>query len=206
VLLPDTAYFANPAIPVRGIVDTGARLVLDELESDPRRIAMIFATPTTIDAGAYQRLLQDRGVAASRIIAPGLADLISEDSEGRRTKSEIVRWVDAAVQAMPRRNAPVVACLACTHYGYRKELFAAALADADVDAIIVDPNERAVDDLFAEQAGEVGGRIHRHADLELVSRYAIPEAAVQTLARFLSGISPRTVAALKRFVRQPDLF
>jgi glutamate racemase len=209
VLLPDTAYFVNPAIPVKGIVDTGARLVLDELESDPRRIAMIFGTPTTIDADAYQRLLQARGVAASRIIAracPGLADLISEDREGRRTKSEIVRWVDAAVQMMPRREAPVVACLACTHYGYRKEFFADALSDADVDALVVDPNERAIDDLFASQGGEVGGRIHRHADLELVSRYAIPEPAVQALARFLSGISPRAVAALKRFVQQPDLF
>src|SRR5471030_3264210 len=125
VLLPDTPYFHKAVIPVKGIVETGAALLVRELEIDPRSVAMIFGTQTTIDAGAYPRLLEARGIEASRIISqacPGLADTISEDREGIKTKSEIVRWVGTAITKMHRRDTPVVACLACTHYGYRKDL------------------------------------------------------------------------------------
>src|SRR5262249_28860650 len=82
VLLPETPYFEKAAIPVKGIVETGATLLLRELEADPRRVAMIFGTQTTIDAGAYPRLLEERGIAPSRIVSqacPELADTISED-------------------------------------------------------------------------------------------------------------------------------
>src|SRR5688572_1547992 len=90
VLLPDTPYFQNAVIPVKGIVETGAGLLLRELQADPQSVAMIFGTQTTIDAGVYPRLLEEQGVDVSRIISqacPGLADTISEDREGVRTKS-----------------------------------------------------------------------------------------------------------------------
>jgi len=203
VLLPDTRYFQKAVIPVKGIVETGAELLLSELEADAATVAMIFATQTTIDAGAYPRLLEEGRVEASRIISqacPGLADTISEDREGMRTKSEIVRWVRAAIEKMQHTDIPVVACLACTHYGYRKDLFAGALAEAGIRAKVINPNERAVDDLFPS-AG-----MNREVDVEFVTRYAIPDATVEALTWFLSDISPRTVAAMKNFVHLPDLF
>ena len=207
VLLPDTPYFRNAAIPVKGIVETGAALALRELEADPRSVAMIFGTQTTIDAGAYPRLLEERGIDASRIISqacPGLADTISEDREGARTKSEIMRWVKAAIENMQQRERPVVACLACTHYGYRKDRFAAALADAGIRATVINPNERAVDDLFGTRP--VTYEENRDVEVEFVTRYAIPAATVEALTWFLNDVSPRTVAAMKNFVHAPDLF
>jgi glutamate racemase len=206
VLLSDTPYFRNAVIPVKGIVETGAALVMRELEADPRSVAIIFGTQTTIDSGAWPQLLEARGVEASRIISqacPGLADTISEDREGVRTKSEIVRWVRTAIDRMQRTDRPVVACLACTHYGYRKELFAEALADARIQATVVNPNERAVDDLFGTQPDV---ETNREVDVEFVTRYAIPPATVEALDWFLSDVSPRTVAAMKSFVLLPDLF
>ena len=208
VLLPDTPYFHhNAVIPVKGIVETGAALLLRELESDPATVAMIFGTQTTIDAGAYPRLLQARGVDAFRIVSqacPGLADTISEDREGIRTKSEIVRWVGAAIEKMEHKDRPVVACLACTHYGYRKELFAAALAGAGLHAGVVNPNERAVDDLFETRSD--GGGKNRDVPVKFVTRYAIPAATVEALTWFLNDVSPRTVTAMRNFVHVPDLF
>lgn len=204
VLLPDTPYAQKAVIPVKGIVETGAALLVPELEADRRSVAMIFGTQTTIDAGAYPRLLEQRGVKASRIISqacPGLADTISEDREGARTRSEIVRWVGTAIEKMQRTDRPVVAYLACTHYGYRKDLFAGALADAGMRATVVNPNERAVDDLFQRRAGR-----NREVDVEFVTKYAIPKTTVDALTWFLSDISPRTVAAMKNFVHLPDLF
>ena len=203
VLLPDTPYFQKALIPVKGIIETGAEFLLQELEADARSVAIIFGTQTTIDAGAYPRLLEARGVDASRIISqacPGLADTVSEDREGARARSEIVGWVGAAIEKMQRKDSPVVACLACTHYGYRKDFFAEALADAGIRARVINPNERAVDDLFD------GDGMNHQVDVQFVTRYAIPDTTVEALTWFLSDISPRTVAAMKNFVHVPDLF
>lgn len=208
VLLPDTPYFADAAIPVRGIVETGLELLLRQLEEDPRSVAMIFGTQTTIDARTYSRLLEERGIAPSRIISqacPGLADTISEDREGSRTAAEIRGWVGAAL-GKADADALVVAYLGCTHYGYRQELFSAAFGEAGIEATVVDPNERAVDDLFgAELAGRDEG-LSREVEVEFVTRYAIPATTLETLTWFLGDISPRTVAAMQNFVHLPDLF
>jgi glutamate racemase len=196
VLLPDVA---RPPVPVKGIVETAVETLLRELT--PESVAMIFATQTTIDAGAYPRLLAARGVDPSRIVAqacPGLADTISEDREGTRTAAEIRRWVEIAKAKMPHRDLPIVACLACTHYGYRKADFAAALGET---AKVVNPNERAVDDLFGAQTGA-----HRETSVRFVTRYAIPEATIEALTYFLDEISPGTVAAMRGFEHVPDLF
>lgn len=198
VLLPDTPYFARAEIPVKGIVETGVALLLRELEADPRSVAVVFGTQTTIDAGTYPRLLAEAGVEPSRIVSqacPGLADTISEDREGTRTRAEIEGWVQKALGKMQRRG-PVVAALACTHYGYRKDVFQAALGDA----IVINPNESAVDDLF-----ETNGGTH-DVDVQFVTRYAIPPATVETLTYFLAEISPKTVAAMQNYVHLPDLF
>ena len=205
VLLPDTPYFANAPVPVKGIVDTGAALLLRALEADPCSVAIVFGTQTTIDAGTYARLLEERGIEPSRIVSqacPGLADTISEDREGTKTRAEIRAWVDTATARMQRAGAPVVACLACTHYGYRKELFASAFEEAGVAATVINPNESAVDDIFGTQAA---GPIH-DAAVRFVTRYAIPAATVEALTYFLTPVSPRTVAAMQHFEHLPDLF
>lgn len=206
VLLPDTPFFASAAIPVKGIVETATELMLDNLARDERSVAMIFATQTTIDSGTYPRLLEARGIAPSRIVAqacPGLADTISEDRQGAKTASEIRGWVDAAIEKMQTPDAPVVACLACTHYGYRKDVFASALAAAGIDATVINPNESAVGDLFPHHTDTPS---NRDVDVDFVTRYEIPSATVQNLTFFLSDISPRTVFAMQNFVHVPDLF
>jgi hypothetical protein len=86
VLLPDTPYAQHPPTPVKGIVETGVALSCASCEASPESIAIVFGTQTTIDAGTYPRLLQQRGIAPERIVSqacPGLADTISEDREAR---------------------------------------------------------------------------------------------------------------------------
>ncbi|MCU1348765.1 MAG: Glutamate racemase, partial [Acidobacteria bacterium] len=133
---------------------------------------------------------------------PGLADTISEDREGAKTAAEIRQWVGAAIGKVPDAGAPLVAALACTHYGYRKELFAAAFTEAGIVANVVNPNESAVDDLF----GATAAGPYRDVEVRFVTRYAIPEATVEALSFFLSPISPPTVAAMQHFEHLPELF
>lgn len=204
VLLPDTPFFQHGRVPVKGIVATGAQLLLRELDANRHSTAILFGTQTTIDAGAYPRLLAAGGVDPARIVSqacPGLADIISEDREGTRTRSAIASWVRAAIEKMPARGTPVVAYLACTHYGYRTDLFASAFAEEGIDAKVINPNERAVDDLFGN-----GGDDSREVAVDFVTRYAIPDTTIAALSWFLGDISPRTVAAMKNFVLIPDLF
>jgi glutamate racemase len=192
VLLPDVT------VPAKGIIETGVRRLLDALDS--RSIAVIFATQTTTDAGTYPRLMREHGIDPSRIVSqacPGLADVISEDRSGVQAEAEIRRWVGEAMAKLPQRDAPIVACLACTHYGYRKEMFAAALGDG---AKVINPNESAVGDLF-----DRSGASHE-VDVRFVTRYALPAATVETLSWLLRDISPRTVAAMQSFIHVPDLF
>lgn len=208
VLLPDTPFFANAPVAVRGIVATGAELLARELGNDPRRNALIFGTQTTIDAGTYPRLLEERGIAPSRIVSqacPGLADVISEDREGTKTAAEIRRWVGAALARRGDAETPAIAYLACTHYGYRADFFSAAFEEAGVRATVIDPNERAVDDLFDASRVSRGGPV-RDVDVEFVTRYAIPAETVDVLTFFLGDIAPATVAAMRNFVHIPDLF
>ena len=205
VLLPDTTFAREASIPVKGIVETGASLLHDALEADPQSVAIVFGTQTTIDAGTYFRLLTSRGVAPSRIVSqacPGLADTISEDREGTRTAAEIRRWVATALAKVQHPEARVVAAMACTHYGYRKELFAAAFADAAVVANVINPNETAVADIFGTEPEARS----RETTVEFVTRYPIPETTIEALTFFLEEISPKTVAVMKQFVLVPDLF
>ena len=190
VLLADT----HPTVPVKGIIETGVELLISELTQES--VAIIFGTQTTIDAGTYPRLLQERGIEASRIVSqacPGLADAISED---RNAAAEIRKWAAIAMEKMPSRDLPIVACLACTHYGYLKDVFADALGVATV----INPNEAAVGDIFERTGGS------HDVDVAFVTRYALPEATVETLTRLLRDISPRTVDAMRRFEHIPDLF
>ena len=205
VLLPDTPYVQDAAIPVTGIVETGVSLLHEALEDDPRSVAIVFGTQTTIDAGTHFRKLIARGVAPSRIVSqacPGLADTISEDREGTRAAAEIRKWVATALVRVQHPDARVVAAMACTHYGYRKELFARAFADAGVVATVINPNETAVADIFGP---DPAARSH-DTEVEFVTRYAIPGTTIDALTFFLEGISPKTVAAMKDFVLVPDLF
>jgi glutamate racemase len=208
VLLPETPYFAKAAIPVKGIVETGAALLLNALEADPRSVAVIFGTQTTIDVGAYPRIFTERGIVPSRIVSqacPGLADVISEDREGSRTAPEIRKCVGSALERLGRPDVPVIAYLGCTHYGYRAEQFAAAFADAGMTARVVNPNERAIDDIFVSRP-DPGGTVSHDVDVRFVTRYVLPPATVETLSWLLDDISPRTVAAMRNFVVVPDLF
>lgn len=205
VLLPETHFFRTAPIVVNGIVETAATLTLRALEAGRGSVAMIFGTQTTIDAGTYPRLLAERGVEPSQIVSqacPGLADTISEDREGTRTRVEIRGWARAALHKIPDNDAPVVVCLACTHYGYRKDFFAAAFEEAGIAATVINPNESAADGLFGQQSGGT----HREAGVRFVTRYAIPDATVEALGYFLRPISPRTVAAMQSFEHLPDLF
>ena len=206
VLLQDTDFYDKGLIPVHGIVKTGINHLLRDLAGSPGQPLIIFGTVTTIHEQTYLSLLTRQGVPGDCIISqacPDLADTISEDLSGLQAAKEIERYVHAALGKLQSPADTCLAYLACTHYGYRKELFRSAFEKAGVQAAILNPNEFVIKDLF-------GTREDHHpasaVEVEVVARYRIPEAALQTVGDFLNGISPKTVKAFRNYTYAPDLF
>lgn len=209
VLLPDVPFVQTTGIPVRGILETAIDQLIRRLQSDPEKMIMIFGTPTTIEAGAYRRMLIERAVDPSRIISqacPGLADTISEDRRGVKSAEEIRHWVETASRQLTGSASSVLACLACTHYGYRKELFSEAFKGLAIAVEIVNPNEDAVSDLSLPRPRRNGAEPECNVPVDFITRYVIPATTLETITFFLEDISPRTVQALHDFQHVPDLF
>ncbi len=210
VLFPDTRFSKTGRVPVRGIVQTGVNLLLRELERFPRSIATIFGTVTTIEEQTYPMLLQQNGIHEGRIISqacPSLADTISEDRQGMRTKEKIEKYVAVAIGKAQERTTSYLAYLACTHYGYRKEQFSNAFEGHGVDVMVLNPNELVINDLFGEHNLKHTEQQRKNdVEVEFVTRYKIPESALETIAYFLDGVSPKTVQAFKNYTYAPNLF
>lgn len=210
VLLADTGFAKAATMPVRGIVETGGQRLLHELEQSPDSTAVIFATVTTIAERAYPKLLLQHGIDPGRIISqacPNLADVISEDRQGALAQERIDHFVQAALSQSAGKAKTYLAYMGCTHYGYRKEMFQSAFDKLGAQVVMLNPNELVLSDLLpqgwrstARQAG-VGD-----IAVEFVTRYRIPEAALETISFFLNPVSPKTIAAFTHYTYAPELF
>jgi glutamate racemase len=149
-------------------------------------------------------------VAEARIISqacPDLADTISEDRAGEKAKTLIERYVRDALAKMNAPAACYLAYLACTHYGYRKELFSRVCEEVGFEAEILNPNELVADDLFgATHAAILGPGEENEIEVEFVAHYRIPDTALETISFFLNDISPATVRAFLDYTYAPELF
>lgn len=206
VLLPETGFFAERKIPVSGIVETGVNRLTRDLGTSPGRNVVIFGTDTTIEAQTYPTMLIKRGIQENHIISqacPGLCDTISEDRSGEQAGMEIERYVRTALEKSQVKLDTCLVYLACTHYGYRKELFTAAFKKAGVQADVLNPNEFAINDLLANSGGDLP---ESTIEVEFVTRYRIPETALETISFFLGNVSPKTIRAFQNYTYAPDLF
>ena len=210
VLLADTEFCKTERLPVRGIVETGVNRLLLDLNRLPRSIVAVFGTVTTTDEHTYPDLLEQHGIDGSRIVAqacPSLADTISEDRHGLVAQEKIRKYVREAMMRSTVKTADHLTYLACTHYGYRKEFFATAFEEQGIYTQILNPNEFVVDDLFGSLGRDpTDPNTKSDIDVEFVTRYRIPETALETIAFFLDDVSPKTVRAFTSYTYSPGLF
>jgi glutamate racemase len=210
VLFQETRFSKNEEIHVKGIVETGVKRLVRELGRFPQSMVAIFGTPTTIDEGTFARLLQQQGIEQKRMVSqacPSLADTISEDRRGSSARNKIEKYVDAALEKATVFRSHYLIYLACTHYGYRKDYFSEKFADRGIDTQLLDPNEFAIEDLFLMS----GKNEREHAgvcdvEVEFITRYRIPETALETISFFLDNVSSKTVQAFTNYNHAPDLF
>jgi glutamate racemase len=207
VLFSETEFSTIGRVHVQGIVETGVNSLLRELGRSPRSIVAIFGAPTTIEEGTYPNILLSCGIDKGRIISqacPSLADTISEDREGSSAKNKIEKYVTEAIEKTGEGTGPYLAYLACTHYGYRKDYFEQKFKEKDIDISVLNPNEWVAEELFSKF--DKNSSSNNDIEVDIISRYRIPETALETIAFFLEDISPKTIRAFADYTYSPGLF
>lgn len=207
-LYPDTPFSRKAPVPVTDIIEFGIEQMHAHLRNRADSRVIILGTPTAIETGIHRARLIGRGIDAERIVSQPcdrLAGEIEKEPEGETVRAMIEDYVGQAAEKFPDRRLPVAAALCCTHYGYSRSLFEAALqARFEGPVAILDPNRAMSEGLLAElpARSEKGVRI----DLRVVSRIVWSEEKIGAIARLLESASPLTANALRQYRHDPELF
>ena len=190
------------------IVGMGADLISRTLKEKPGATAVIFGTKTTIESGAYPRLLEEKGVPADRIVSEAchrLAGSIERGASSRETAAYVETFVKEALAKLPPTPGPLVASLNCTHYGYAMDLWKKTFAGLGYPGVtILDPNP-----LMAGLVLREGGPKRypsTSVTVEVVSKVKIGADVQQSLGTLLRTVSPSTADALANYTYDPALF
>lgn len=207
VVYPDTDVARTLKVPVIGIVDLGADMIVERLQKQPGSCAVVFGTETTISAGAHRAKCLAKGIDSARLIAQPCAELAAEiqsSPRGEPAKNLIDLYVDEAVSHLPKGTNPVIAAMCCTHYGYCADMFLQAFAAAGRQAKVVNPNEKMADLLFAST---MTNRFQTSSvAVKVVSRAPLSPDETRAISTLLEKDSPRTAAALRQYERKANLF
>jgi glutamate racemase len=207
-IYPHTPFSRRAPVPVVGIIDFGVDLMHAYLSTRAESRVIILGTPTTIEADAHRTLLVERGIPAGRIVCQPcdrLAGEIEKEPEGSTVRAMVEGCIRQAAERVPDRSMPIAAALCCTHYGYSRRVFEAALQAAFKGPVtILNPNRAMSAALLADLAPRGQGDIR--IDLEVVSRIAWSGEKIEAIARLLETESPLTAGALRHYRHDPDLF
>ena len=212
VLLNDLEIPKVKNFNIEGILPIYLKLLFSKMSKDTRTSAIIFGTPTTIKAKSLQNELCRKGVKKERIITqecPNLATQISNDPDGLIVEESIQQWVRKALRKLPENHKnTLLVFLACTHYGYRQEIFQKSFYEEGLKSInLLNPNYAAAEFLKKIVSKKMNSNKTKSnkISIEFVSPYAIPKKEIITLTQLLSPISPVTAQALQNSRICPEL-
>lgn len=205
---PATPFSRQAPVPVTDIIGFGVEQMFAHLGARAESRVIILGTPTTIEAGTHRARLVERGIDAGRIVCQPcdrLAGEIEKAPEGATVRAMIEDYVGRAAEQVADRRLPVAAALCCTHYGYSRRLFEAALQSRfEGPVAILDPNRAMSEGLLADLPSRGGG--DAQIDLQVVSRIVWSEEKIGAIARLLEEVSPLTASALRTYRHDPELF
>lgn len=208
VLIPDSRVLAAAPLPVLGIVELGVAAIAERLAADPTAVVVLFATETTIAAGAHREQLLGRGIAPERVLplaCPGLASAIELEGASPGVAAAIAGFARVAMARLPGGESHLIAGLGCSHYGYCAAEFEAGLRAAGAARVeVVDPNRRMSAALFPAdgRAPHAAPRVR----VRVVSRALPLPGEVAATAALLEPVSVATAAALRACEIRRDLF
>ncbi len=207
VIYPETSFAQESATPVHGILEIGLNAILEKYAKSTGII--ILATDTTVEEDAYKKLLIQAGLPSENIVSQactGLANLISNDLNGQKTRQLINDYLIAAHDKFTKSYSDYLVYLGCTHYGHRHSIFESAVKKANNSTIIVNPNSTAVEYIYDLINKPTNVNNSGKWNVKFITSYPIPSREINTLSAYLSSVSPVTVKALQEFTVTSDLF
>jgi len=205
VIYDETDFARQTKLQVKGIVDAGVSLCNSNLAEYPHYKLIIFATETTTEAGTYPRLISADASAVVAQECPELAHAISNDASGEACKKLLRGYVKEAIGRFHNKPQHVFAFLGCTHYGYQAEIFQSLLKEQGCQCQILNPNDLLVEQLVSTIQSNISID-DTPLSIRFVSRYAIPQAEIDSMESYLKDAAPLTLAALHGQIVVPDLF
>lgn len=208
VVYPFTDHSQDNKTRVSGIVAHGVELIHENLVSDPDNQVIIFGTPTTIAEKSHEKELVKMGIDPNRIFNQGCTDLAGR-IERNPFGTDVSQMIDANVsQAVTQAHNPtgqVYAALCCTHFGYCRDHFKAALSrHLNQDAILLNPNQRMAD--HAIETPDKTNVFSPDIRMQVVSRVFWEPERIDAYGKLLKTVSLETVAALAAYEWIPELF
>jgi glutamate racemase len=208
VVYPHTEFSRSTNLPVLEIISIAAEMITQRLQAQPDAVALIFGTETTISSDAHRTQLLALGIDGRRILSqacPKLETEIQVDPQSDIVHSYTEMYVDEAVQKMPGKNAPVIAALCCTHYGYALEAFEKGFQAAGIQHVeLLNPNDRMAALCFQEDARKRFSK--PRVTVRVLSRVQFSLEEIQAIAGVLETKAPRTARALHGYSQDSRLF
>ena len=196
---------------LQGINVLSRHMLENAIGKYPGSPVFVFAAPTTISEKIYGRDAIKTADSELKIYeqpCPGLASLISSDSEGEKVEEAICEFCKDALtlwdgsRADSSEGVPIV-FLGCTHYSFRAESFVKAFSSLGYPEIqLIDPNPAAAEMLagiFREDG--TGG----HLEVEFLTPYPLPASERNGMGRMLEDLPPQTAAAFRQARVIPEL-
>lgn len=206
VIYPFTRFARETKIPVTGIVVPGVEMIHDSLTRDPASRVVILGTPTTVQENSHKNMLVAKGIPARRIITQGCLNLAGK-IERAPFGTEVSRMIDENAQAAAAKlgqgSGKIFAALCCTHFGYCRDQFLKALArHTGCEIEILNPN----DEMVIRGCEKAVSKGAPDIQMTILSRVTWEPSRIEAYDRLLSGVSPKTVTALKKYTLNRELF
>jgi glutamate racemase len=208
VLYDRTRHSHDSSTSTVGIVGIGADLIARQLAEKPGSTAVVFATRTTIESGAYPDLLAKKGIPRDHVVGQAchrLAGSIERGADSAETANYVRTFVAEAIKRLPKNPGPLVVSLNCTHYGYVRNLWQESFAAAGYPGVkVLDPNPLMAD--FVVKEGGPRRDPETSVSVEVVSKVPIGPDVQSSLGALLRTVSPETADALAAYQHDPALF
>ncbi|MCK4754965.1 MAG: aspartate/glutamate racemase family protein [Calditrichia bacterium] len=212
VITDQTDYYHHHKDQLLGIVDSGVKSFLNSKQINLSYYVIVFGTETTIELDTHRRLMTDAGLSEDAIIpqvCSGLASAIEDNPQSPETRRIIEESVKEALNKCESPVKQIYAYLACTHYGYVRNIFEESIKkEGFTNCEAFDPNQSMVEKIIdlLKLPSPATFSTESMIRLSIYSRCTILEQEVKSIAKLIQKYSPVAARALLDYKKDPDLF
>lgn len=208
VIFHETEFSKSAGIPVVGIVESGIKMILENIDTNSDYGIIVLGTGITISSNQHKSKLLKSGVIENKIVTQACYNLESEiqnNPQSINVKNLIEKYLNTAYKMVNNKSSHQLILFGCTHYGYSKEIFEIHLRKLfNENFTIVNPNEKMAEilnfltEFDKTKNGEISNKVY--------SRVKISDEQINNLSSLLKNDSENLAESLQKYEFLPELF